>query len=249
MTDPSENATTHEPILELDEPREPSNGHAEAHAKTSRAKRIAAQAPTDAPPPSSIFDRLADNLRELEEKEESLRADLGNILEAKAELRSKLGGELDLEDVRLTVVDKKVAKRLAAAMPPALGLSVGARYERPTIGKRFVEPVKRKLARTVKKAVADAARAAIHSASAASPKPRKRSGAKRHRRSHAELAKGVEAVVAFVAKHKKGVGAEQIREALKMPKAEWPQLIAMALDAKKVSKRGEKRATVYTKAK
>ena len=75
-------------------------------------------------------------------------------------------------------------------------------------------------------------------------RPRK-SGGRLARRSPEELKAAMDKVVAFVGKSKAGVTAEQIKAGLKMDTRELPRLIQMALSAKALSKKGEKRATRY----
>ena len=65
------------------------------------------------------------------------------------------------------------------------------------------------------------------------------------RRSMADLEKMVGKIVALVKSHKKGINAEGIRSALKVPRKELPRPIAMALASKKIHKKGRKRATLY----
>jgi dihydroxyacetone kinase len=65
------------------------------------------------------------------------------------------------------------------------------------------------------------------------------------RRSTADLSKMVNKIVSLVKSHKKGINAEGIRAALKVPRKELPRPMAMALDSKKIRKKGRKRATMY----
>lgn len=65
------------------------------------------------------------------------------------------------------------------------------------------------------------------------------------RRSTNELAKTVDKIVAIVKANKKGINAEGIRAALKVPRKVLPRPMQMALDSKKIRKKGRKRATMY----
>jgi len=52
-------------------------------------------------------------------------------------------------------------------------------------------------------------------------------------------------IVALVKKHPKGLRAEQIRAELGIAKKEWVRPLGLALDSKKLTKKGEKRSTTY----
>jgi hypothetical protein len=52
-------------------------------------------------------------------------------------------------------------------------------------------------------------------------------------------------IVALVNKHPKGLRAEQIRAELGIAKKEWMKPVGMALDSKKLTKKGAKRSTTY----
>jgi hypothetical protein len=65
------------------------------------------------------------------------------------------------------------------------------------------------------------------------------------RRTPAEIEKYVEAIVLVLKKNPKGMRAEQIQRALGLDKRETPRPIAAALAAKRITKKGEKRATTY----
>jgi hypothetical protein len=73
----------------------------------------------------------------------------------------------------------------------------------------------------------------------------KSSGGKRVRRSAEALQEVAEQIASYVRKHKDGVSAEQIREELGIERKDIPRPIAEALGQKLISKRGEKRATLY----
>ncbi len=74
--------------------------------------------------------------------------------------------------------------------------------------------------------------------------PARRAKGRLRRRTQAELEAAVASVVSTL--RKGPLRAEQIRQALKMDRRELPRVIAMALASKQVSKKGRKRATVYT---
>jgi hypothetical protein len=65
------------------------------------------------------------------------------------------------------------------------------------------------------------------------------------RRSAKDIAGVAEGIVALVKKHKGGLRAEQIRAELGIAKKEWARPLEMALSSKKLTKKGEKRATTY----
>ncbi len=65
------------------------------------------------------------------------------------------------------------------------------------------------------------------------------------RRSAKDIAAVTSSIVALVSKHPKGLRAEQIRAELGIAKKEWMRPLGMALDAKKLTKKGEKRSTTY----
>jgi hypothetical protein len=65
------------------------------------------------------------------------------------------------------------------------------------------------------------------------------------RRSPEEIAKTIEQVVALVKKHKTGLRAEQIRMDLGLQAKEMPRVLKEGLSAKKLTAKGQKRATTY----
>lgn len=65
------------------------------------------------------------------------------------------------------------------------------------------------------------------------------------RRSAKDLSGVADTIVALVAKHKGGLRAEQIRAELAIPKNAWAKPLGLALSSKKLSKKGNKRATTY----
>jgi hypothetical protein len=78
---------------------------------------------------------------------------------------------------------------------------------------------------------------------------RRGKGGRLARRSAADLAKAVEAIVGLLDKHPQGMRAEQIRSSLGLDAKELPKPLADALAAKRISKKGEKRATTYFSSK
>ena len=68
------------------------------------------------------------------------------------------------------------------------------------------------------------------------------------RRSEADLAKVKADIVGLLAKHPKGLRAEEIRGKLGLAKNEVPRPIADALAERSIRKTGEKRATKYFRA-
>jgi hypothetical protein len=65
------------------------------------------------------------------------------------------------------------------------------------------------------------------------------------RRSPEQIAKTVEQVVTLVKKHKMGLRAEQIRAQLGLQAKEMPRVLKDGLAAKKLTSKGQKRATTY----
>jgi hypothetical protein len=65
------------------------------------------------------------------------------------------------------------------------------------------------------------------------------------RRSEKDIAAVADRIVALVKKHDKGLRAEQIRSQLGIAKKEWARPLEAALASKKLTKKGEKRATTY----
>lgn len=65
------------------------------------------------------------------------------------------------------------------------------------------------------------------------------------RRSAADLAKMVDKLVAIVKGAKSGINAEGLKAALGIDRRELPRPLGMALESKRISKRGHKRATTY----
>jgi hypothetical protein len=65
------------------------------------------------------------------------------------------------------------------------------------------------------------------------------------RRSAKDIASVTESIVALVKRHPKGLRAEQIRAELGIAKKEWMRPLGLALDSKKLTKKGQKRSTTY----
>ena len=73
----------------------------------------------------------------------------------------------------------------------------------------------------------------------------RRSRGRLARRSAGQLDRVVDRIVELVARHPRGLRAEQIRAQLGLSAREMPRPITMALAAGRISKTGEKRATTY----
>ena len=65
------------------------------------------------------------------------------------------------------------------------------------------------------------------------------------RRSAKDLGAVTEGIVSLVKKHPKGLRAEQIRAKLGIAKKEWMRPLGLALESKKLTKKGQKRSTTY----
>jgi hypothetical protein len=65
------------------------------------------------------------------------------------------------------------------------------------------------------------------------------------RRSSKDIAGVADGIVALVKKHHGGMRAEQIRAQLGIAKKEWMRPLEHALSSRKLTKKGEKRATTY----
>ena len=76
-------------------------------------------------------------------------------------------------------------------------------------------------------------------------KPAKHSG---HlaRRTPADIARALDAVVILVRRNKEGLRSEQIRKALRLDVREVPRILKQGLTSKKLKSKGQKRATVYS---
>jgi|HubBroStandDraft_1064217.scaffolds.fasta_scaffold480988_1 hypothetical protein len=73
----------------------------------------------------------------------------------------------------------------------------------------------------------------------------RRRGGRLGRRSVKQLGNVVDRIAQLLASHPKGLRAEQIRARLGLSAKEMPRPIAMALESKRITKTGEKRATTY----
>jgi hypothetical protein len=83
---------------------------------------------------------------------------------------------------------------------------------------------------------------------ASAPPSRARSsqkGGRLERRSQADIAAVVDRIVELLEQHPEGLRAEQIREMLELEAKELPRPIAEALQQRRITKSGQKRATTY----
>jgi hypothetical protein len=76
-------------------------------------------------------------------------------------------------------------------------------------------------------------------------RPKTGKGGRLARRSAADIEKALGRVVTLLKSKKAGLRAEQIRTALQMQSKEMPRILKQGLSAKKLSSKGEKRATTY----
>jgi hypothetical protein len=76
-------------------------------------------------------------------------------------------------------------------------------------------------------------------------RPARSSSGRLPRRTEKDIAAVADTIVALVKQHKEGLRAEQIRAKLSIAKKEWARPLGLALDSKKLAKKGEKRATTY----
>ncbi len=89
----------------------------------------------------------------------------------------------------------------------------------------------------------------VTAAPTAQPAPAKKTAKRRlRRRSPAEIANALAAVVALVKKSPKGLRAEQIRAQLKMEAKEMPRVLKEGLAKKSLKSKGQKRSTTYSAA-
>jgi hypothetical protein len=79
---------------------------------------------------------------------------------------------------------------------------------------------------------------------ARSPKASRANG-RLPRRSAEEIQAELDKIVALVKKHKEGLRAEEIRSNLGMQSKEMPRILKEGLSAKKLTSKGQKRATTY----
>jgi hypothetical protein len=91
------------------------------------------------------------------------------------------------------------------------------------------------------KTTATAARASATTA-------KKTKGGRLARRSPADIARALDAVVILVRKSKAGLRSEEIRKALKLDVREVPRVLKEGLAKKKIEAKGQKRATTYSAA-
>lgn len=87
--------------------------------------------------------------------------------------------------------------------------------------------------------------AAAAKAAPAGARSRIGKGGRLRRRSKADLGAVLDSIVALVSKHPDGLRAEQIRKELGLVAKELPRPLAEGLDSKRLTKKGEKRATTY----
>jgi hypothetical protein len=80
---------------------------------------------------------------------------------------------------------------------------------------------------------------------AASGTGSRRKGRRLGRRSAKALGRVVEQFAELLAKHPKGLRAEELRSLLNLSRKEMPRPLAKALESKRITKTGEKRATTY----
>ena len=84
------------------------------------------------------------------------------------------------------------------------------------------------------------------SASVSRGAPRRaRSAGRLKRRSSDDIAKALEHIHGLLKRHRDGLRAEQIRDALHMQSKEMPRVLAEGLSKRKLKKKGQKRATTY----
>jgi hypothetical protein len=76
------------------------------------------------------------------------------------------------------------------------------------------------------------------------PKPGK--GGRLPRRSAEDIQAGLDKIVSLLRKNKAGLRAEQIRSTLGMQAKEMPRILKEGLSKKKLSSKGQKRATTYS---
>src|ERR1700677_4600497 len=76
-------------------------------------------------------------------------------------------------------------------------------------------------------------------------RPARSSSGRLPRRTEKDIAAVADTIVALVKQHKEGLRAEQIRAKLGIAKKEWARPLGLALESKKLAKKGEKRATTY----
>jgi hypothetical protein len=78
-----------------------------------------------------------------------------------------------------------------------------------------------------------------------SPKAKTTKGGRLARRSAEQIYEAVDQVVTLVKKSKTGLRSEEIKKALGLDRREVPRILKTAVQAKKLTAKGQKRATVY----
>ena len=108
-------------------------------------------------------------------------------------------------------------------------------------------PAGRPVGRPAKAAAPAAAPAPAAAAPAAAPKGGRKGASRRRlaRRSPTDINNVVEQIVTLLSKKTEGLRSEDIRRELGLAANEMPRPLAEGLKTKKLSKEGEKRATVY----
>jgi hypothetical protein len=86
--------------------------------------------------------------------------------------------------------------------------------------------------------------AGVRGTPASAPKPTEKDG-RLPRRSAEDIRMALQKIVALVKTHKEGMRAEQIRATLGMLPKEMPRILQEGLTSKKLTSKGQKRATVY----
>lgn len=77
------------------------------------------------------------------------------------------------------------------------------------------------------------------------PKAKRGKGGRLMRRSASDIQHVMGLIVAKLGEHKTGLRSEQLQKALKIDKKEITRPIELALAAKKITKKGQKRSTTY----
>jgi len=130
---------------------------------------------------------------------------------------------------------------IGAATAPASASRAAARRpaSRPHTTATAEKPAKKSVAKQ-----SEAVASAVAAKSATSSK--KTAKGRLRRRSPAEIAKALSAIVELVKKSPKGLRAEQIRAQLKMEAKEMPRVLKEGLGKKVLKSKGQKRSTTYT---
>lgn len=119
-------------------------------------------------------------------------------------------------------------------------LAEGARFRGPQSA-ASARPAKRGPGRPAKKIAGGGGQPdPLHHA-----KPKTGKGGRLARRSPEDIEKVIGSIVGVLAKAKDGLRSEQLQKTLKLDKREISGPLAQALAAKKITKKGEKRATTY----